>query len=79
MARSILWWVVAAVAAWLLLPPSVASLRVALVMLTEDFGMPPVPSNDLLPLVGGVGVIVVMWLWTTPESARGRNSRRKRG
>jgi hypothetical protein len=36
------------------------------------------PSGDVPKLVGGVALLVAMWRWTTPRSARGRRSHLRR-
>jgi hypothetical protein len=78
MTRMLLWWGVAIVAGWFLLPASVESLNLALRGLAAESMVQPLPPSDVLKLVGGVALLVAMWHWTTPRSARGRSSFRRR-
>ena len=63
----------AIVVGWFLLPASLESLSVALGGLAAELKVLPLPSGDVLKLVGGVALLVAMWRWTTPRSARGRS------
>jgi hypothetical protein len=76
MARMLLWWGLAVVVGWFLLPASLESLSVAVGGLAAELKVLPLPSSDVLKLVGGVALLVAMWHWTTPESVRCSNSRR---
>lgn len=78
MTRMLLWWGLAAVVGWFLVPASLESLSVALGGLAAELSVPPLPSSDVLKLVGGVAVLVAMWCWTTPKSVRGRRYHRSR-
>jgi hypothetical protein len=78
MVRMLLWWGLAIVAGWFLLPASLESLSVALGGLAAEWRVPPLPPSDALKLVGGVALLVAMWRWTTPKSARGRSVHRRR-
>jgi hypothetical protein len=78
MTRMLLWWGVAVVAGWFLLPASLESLSAAVGGLAAELRVPPLPSSDVLKLVGGVALLVAMWCWTTPRSARGRRGHRRR-
>jgi hypothetical protein len=71
MARLLMWWGLAIVAGWFLLPASLEGLSVALGGLAAELGALPLPSGDALKLVSGVAILVAMWRWTTPRSARG--------
>jgi hypothetical protein len=69
-----LWWLgLAAVVGWFLLPASLESLSAAVEGLAADLGALPLPSSEMLKLVGGVAVLMAMWRWTTPRSARSRS------
>jgi hypothetical protein len=76
MTRMLLWWGVAVVVGWFLLPASLESLSVALGGLAAEVRVLPLPVGDMLSLVGGVALLAAMWRWTTPESVRRYNSRR---
>jgi hypothetical protein len=60
------------------LPASFESLSVALGGLAAELKVLPLPSGDVPKLVGGVVLLVAMWRWTTPRSARGRRSHLRR-
>jgi hypothetical protein len=76
MIRMLLWWGVAIVVGWILLPASLESLNAAVGGLAAELKVLPLPPGDVLKLVGGVAILVVMWHWTTPESVSRSNSRR---
>jgi hypothetical protein len=78
MKKMLLWWSLAAVVGWILLPASLESLSVALGGLAADLRVPPLPPGDALKLVGGVALLAAMWRWTTPGSMRGRGLHRRR-
>jgi hypothetical protein len=78
MRRMLLWWGLAIVAGWFLLPASLESLSVALGGLGAELKVLPLPPGDMVKLVGGVAVLVAMWRWTTPRSMRGRCGYRRR-
>jgi hypothetical protein len=78
MARMLLWCGLAMAAGWFLLSASLESLGASVGGLAAEFGTSPLHSSDLLKLVGSVTVIVVMWRWTTPKSARCRSGHRRR-
>jgi hypothetical protein len=78
MARMLMWWSLAAMVGWSLLPASLESLSVAVGGLAAELGAQPLPSSDALKLVGGVALLAAMWRWTTPRSARGRRSHLRR-
>ena len=61
-----------------LLSASLESLSASVGSLAAEFGTSPPHSSDLLKLVGSATVIVVMWRWTTPKSARCRSGHRRR-
>lgn len=63
---------------WFLVPASLESLSMAVGGLAAELRLPPPPSGDVLKLVGGAALLVAMWCWTTPKSARGRSPRRRR-
>jgi hypothetical protein len=66
------------VVGWFLLPASLESLSVAVGDLAAELGAQPLPSSDVLKLVGGVILLAAMWRLTTLRSARGRSGRRRR-
>jgi hypothetical protein len=76
MARMLMWWGLAVVVGWFLLPASLESLSVAVGGLAAELKVLPLPSSDVLKLVGGVALMAAMWHWTTPRSVRHSNSRR---
>jgi hypothetical protein len=78
MTRTLFWLSLAIVAGWFLLPASLESLSVALGGLAAELKMLPLPSGDVPKLVGGVVLLVAMWRWTTPRSARGQRSHLRR-
>jgi len=78
MAKMLLWWGLAVVAGWFLLPASLESLSAAVGGLAAELRAQPLPSSDVLKLVGGVALLVAMWRWTTPRSAKGRSFYRRR-
>jgi hypothetical protein len=78
MSRMLLWWGVAVVVGWFLLPASLESLSEALGGLAAELKVPPLPPGDVVKLVSGVALLVAMWRWTTPRYARDRSGRRRR-
>jgi hypothetical protein len=78
MARMLFWWGLAVVVGWFLLPASLESLSMALGGLTAELRALPLPSSDVLKLMGGVALLAAMWRWTMPRSARGRSGHRRR-
>ena len=78
MTRMLFWCSLAVLAGWFLLPASLESLSVALGGLTAEVRVLPLPSGDVLKLVGGAALLVAMWRWTTPRSMRGRSGYRRR-
>jgi len=74
----LLWLGVAIVVGWFLLPASLESLSAAVGGLAAELRAQPLPSSDVLKLVGGVALLVAMWRWTTPRSMRGRSGYRRR-
>jgi hypothetical protein len=78
MIRMLLWWGVAVVVGWYLLPASLESLSEALGGLAAELKVLPLPPGDALKLVGGVALLATMWRWTTPRSASGRSGYRRR-
>jgi len=78
MARMLMWWGLAVVAGWFLLPASLESLSATVGGLAAELRAQPLPSSDVLKLVGGVALLVAMWCRTTPKSARGRSLHRRR-
>jgi hypothetical protein len=57
---------------------AVESLSVAVGGLAAELGALPLPSSDVLKLVGGAVLLAAMWRWTTPKSARGHSRYRRR-
>ena len=78
MGRMLMWWGLAVVVGWFLLPASLESLSEALGGLAADLKVLPLPPGDVPKLVGGVALLVAMWRLTTPRSARGRSGHRRR-
>jgi hypothetical protein len=78
MATMLLWWGLAGVVGWFLLPASLESLSVAVGDLATELGAQPLPSRDVLKLVGGVILLAAMWRWTTQKSVRSRGGHRMR-
>jgi hypothetical protein len=78
MTRLLFWWGVAVVVGWILLPASLESLSAAVGGVAAELRASPLPSSDVPKLVGGVVLLVAMWRWTTPRSARGRRSHLRR-
>jgi hypothetical protein len=78
MATMLLWWGLAGVVGWFLLPASLESLSVAVGDLAAELGAQPLPSRDVLKLVGGVILLAAMWRWTTQKSVRSRSGHRMR-
>jgi hypothetical protein len=76
MIRMLLWWGVAIVVGWILLPASLESLNAAVGGLAAELKVLPLPPGDALKLLGGAALLATMWHWTTPESVRRSNSRR---
>jgi hypothetical protein len=76
MRRMLMWWGVAFVVGWFLLPASLESLSTALGGLAAELKVLPLPPCDALKLLGGAALLATMWHWTTPESVRRSNSRR---
>jgi hypothetical protein len=76
MIRMLMWWSLAALLGWMLLPASLESLSVAVGGLAAELGAQP-PGN-VLKLVGGVDLLAAMWRWATPRSLRGRSGHRRR-
>jgi hypothetical protein len=71
MRRMLLWCGLAVVVGLFLLPASLDSLSLVLGGLAAELKVPPLPPGDVPKLVGGVALLVAMWRWTTPRSARG--------
>jgi hypothetical protein len=78
MIRMLFWWGLAIVVGWFLLPASLESLSAAVGGVAAELRASPLPSSDVPKLVGGVVLLVAMWRWTTPRSARGRSLHRRR-
>ena len=78
MTRMLLWWGLAVVVGWFLLPASLVSLSLALGGLAAELKVLPLLSGDVLKLLGVVVLLVAMWRWTTPRAARGRSLYRRR-
>ena len=65
----LLWWGLAALAGWFLLPASVESLEVAVKGLAEEVGFRCPKVGEPLKVVGAAAVLVVLWCRTTPRFA----------
>jgi hypothetical protein len=78
MTRMLLWWGVAVVAGWYLLPASLEGLSVVLGGLAAEVKVPPLSPGEALKLVGGAALLAAMWRWTTPKFARGRSGHPRR-
>lgn len=76
MRRMLLWWGLAVVVGWFLLPAALESLSAAVGGMAAELKVLPLPSGDALKLVSGVALLAALWHWTTPESMRRSNSRR---
>ena len=73
----LLWWGLAALAGWFLLPASVESLEVAVKGLAEEVGFRCPKVGEPLKLAGGVAVLFVLWRRTTPRPARHHGRQRE--
>lgn len=78
MTRMLFWLSLAVAVGWFLLPASLESLSMALGGLAAGLKVPPLQPGDVLKLVGGAALMAAMWHWTTPKSARGRSTHRRR-